>query len=192
MLLDVENLLNTLNNKLEFCFTKSRNHKFNKDLRNKESLQLSSTRRFIPLAINQCGRKGPYFEAILREHASLMIKRSSGCCLLHGPFFVPPTIALAKVLSTWGARLTWAAQRKHAAQIIKALKIHKATNAFLSSIIGHGYNRPRGQGYNQAYNRERVLVEVHHGRWDGSRDEGWAGSLDTNQTCGLRKRGLES
>ncbi len=42
------------------------NNKFSKDLRNKEPLQLSHTQRFIPLAMNQCGRRGPHFDAALR------------------------------------------------------------------------------------------------------------------------------
>ncbi len=54
--------------------------------------------------------------AILREMASLLIKHLAGCRLLQGPFALPPTVALAtKVLSSWGARLTWTAQREHAA-----------------------------------------------------------------------------
>jgi hypothetical protein len=111
-------------------------NKFNTDLRNHELLQLSATQRFIPLALNQFGRKGPHFEAILCEHASLLMKRASGCRLLQGPFAVPPTVALAKVLSTWGARLAWAAQREHNAQIIKAVVNHMSATVFISSTIG--------------------------------------------------------
>ena len=58
------------------------NTKFNKDLRSVDPLQLSSTQRYIPLAMNQFGLRGPHFEAMLLEHASLLIKRSSGCSLL--------------------------------------------------------------------------------------------------------------
>jgi hypothetical protein len=95
--------------------------------------------------MNQCNRRGPHFEAILREHASLMIKRPSGCGLLHGSFAVPPTLAMAKVLSTWGARLTRAAQREHAAQIIRFVEKHKVAATFISSSlpIVHG---PTGPG----------------------------------------------
>jgi hypothetical protein len=104
-------------------------------MRNPEPLQHSATQRFIPLALNQCGRRGPYFEAILREHASLVIKRPSGCRPLHDHFAVPRTVALAKVLSTWGTRLTWAAQREHAIRIIRAVETHKTTIAFISSSV---------------------------------------------------------
>jgi len=89
------------------------NKEFTSDLRNVEPLQLYATQRFIPLVQNQCGKRGPHFEATLREFASLLIKRSSGCCLLQGLFAIPPKVALAKVLSCWaGSRLTWTAQRE--------------------------------------------------------------------------------
>ncbi len=58
------------------------NYKFNKDLRNVDLIQASSTQRLIPLAMNQCGRRGPHFEAILLDYASLLINRSIGRSLL--------------------------------------------------------------------------------------------------------------
>jgi len=124
----------------DFALRNTENKKFSKDMLNPEPLQLSATQRFIPLALNQCGRRGPHFDAILREHASLMIRRPSGCRLLQGPFAVPPTVALAKVLSAWGARLTWATQREHAAQVIRSVETHKAAAAFISSSVStvHG------------------------------------------------------
>ena len=42
-------------------------------------------------------------------------------------------MALTKVLSSWGARLTWTAQREHAAEIVKAVENHKGANVFMSS-----------------------------------------------------------
>jgi hypothetical protein len=77
----------------DFALRTTKNKKFSKNLRTPEPLQHSATQRFIPLALNQCGRRGPHFEAILREHASLMIKRPSGCRLLQGPLAIPPTVA---------------------------------------------------------------------------------------------------
>jgi len=32
--------------------------------------------------MNKCGKRGPHFQALLLEFASLLIKRSSGCRLL--------------------------------------------------------------------------------------------------------------
>ena len=81
----------------DYALRQAENNKFDKDLRNIEPLQFSATKRFIPLAMNQLGRRGSHFEAAIREHASLMIKRPSGCRLLQGPLVVPPTMALAKV-----------------------------------------------------------------------------------------------
>ncbi len=77
---------------------KGENTKFAKDLRNAESLQTSDTQRFIPLVMNQCGRRGSHFQSLLLDVASLLVKRSSGCCLLQDPFADPPFVALSKVL----------------------------------------------------------------------------------------------
>jgi hypothetical protein len=122
----------------DFALHHAERHKFNKDHRNREPLKLLATQRFIPLALNQSGRRGPYFEAILREQASLLIKRASGCRLFQGSLAIPPTIALAKVLFSWGARLIWTAQREHDAQIIKAAVNHKLAESFISSTMGIG------------------------------------------------------
>ena len=62
-----------------------------------------------------------------------MIRCPARCRLLQGPFALPPTVALAKVLSSWGARLSWTAQREHAAQIVTAIEDHKGASVFLSS-----------------------------------------------------------
>jgi hypothetical protein len=88
------------------------------------------------MAMNQRGRRGPHFEAILREHASLMIKRPPRCRLhtsgsLRGP---PYCGIIGEFLSAWGARLTWNAQRKHATQILRVVETHKATTTFISSV----------------------------------------------------------
>jgi hypothetical protein len=116
----------------DFALRQAEGNKFRKDLRSREPLHLSATQRFIPLAMNQCGRRGPHFDAVLREMASLLIKRPARCRLLHGPFALPSTVALAKVLSSWGARLTWTAQREHAAQIVKVVEAHKGASVFMS------------------------------------------------------------
>ena len=122
----------------DYTLRLAENTKFNNDLRSVTPLQLSSTQRFIPLVLNQCGRRGPHFEAMLLEHASLLIKRSSGCSLLQGPFAVPPSVTLSKVLSSWGNRITWTAQRELAAQVIRGSEAHKSFAAFLSSAAVRG------------------------------------------------------
>jgi hypothetical protein len=121
----------------DYALGKAENIKFTKDLRNVEPIQLSATMRFIPLAMNQFGKRGPHFDALLREMASVLIKRPAGCGLLQGPFAIPPTVALGRILASWGARLTWAAQREHAAQIVRAVETHKTADAFCASTIAH-------------------------------------------------------
>ena len=110
--------------------------------------------------------------------ASILIKRSSGCRLLQCHFAVPPpTVALAKVLSTWGPRLTWASQREHAAQIIKAVESHKYVEAFISSATRHRTALP-GLGDNQL------------GYADSSLDDNMVGGLDAAETDGFIGQGL--
>jgi hypothetical protein len=75
---------------------------------------------------------------MLLEHASLLIKRSSGCSLLQGPFVVPPSVALSKVLSSRGNKITWSAQRELVAQVIRGSEAHKSFEAFLSSTTVRG------------------------------------------------------
>ncbi len=60
----------------DYALRKAENTKFTKDLRNVDPIQLLGTQRLIPLTMNRCGRRGPHFEAMLREFASLLIKRS--------------------------------------------------------------------------------------------------------------------
>ena len=90
------------------------------------------------LVIYKCGKRGPHFRALLLEFASLLIKRSSGCRLLQGPFAVPPSVALSKVLNCWGARLTWAAQKEHAAQGIRGMESRESAASFISFAAGRG------------------------------------------------------
>ena len=126
----------------DFILRQAENNKFTKYLRNSEPLHYSATQRFIPLVMNQCSCRGPHFEAILREHASFMINRPSGCRLLQGPLAIPPTIALAKVLAVWGARLTLTAQREYATRKIRAVKTHKAAVDFVSFNAALGREGP--------------------------------------------------
>ncbi len=66
---------------------------------------------------------------------------------------VPPTVALSKVMSSWGARHTWAAQREHVAQIVRTVEGCKSVvvTVCISSVQGRGVGstvpdgRARGQ-----------------------------------------------
>jgi hypothetical protein len=73
---------------------------------------------------------------MLLEFASLLIKCSSGCCLLQGPFALPPTVALAKVLSCRETQLTWTAHRRHVAHVIRAVETHKSAATFMFYVHG--------------------------------------------------------
>jgi len=143
----------------DYALKQAEYNKFTKDLRNSEPLPHSNTQRFIPLAMNQCGRRGPHFEAILREHASILVKHPYGCRLLQGPFAVPPTVVLAKVLSAWGARLTWTAQREYAAQIIRAVETHKAASYFLVFSVA-----PRVSGLGVVFGQGLPRANISGGR----------------------------
>ena len=56
--------------------------------------QTSATRRFVPFALNQFGRRGPHANALLLEFASSLVLRSGGCHLTRGPFAMTESQAL--------------------------------------------------------------------------------------------------
>ena len=95
--------------------------KFRADARSTSPIQSSATRRLIPLALNHMGLRGGHFQALLKEYATILVTKPGGCSLLHGPFALSLDGALHKILNTWGSRLTWTAQREHAAQIVGAM-----------------------------------------------------------------------
>jgi len=102
--------------------------KFRKDLNSAKPISSSSTMRFVPLAINHFGVRGPHFQAVLKEFATIIVTRPEGCSLLQGPFALTHSGALHKILRCWGSRLTWTTRREHASQIIRV---------FMRSIILH-------------------------------------------------------
>jgi len=104
---------------------------FGKDSRSVDPIQLSPTMRFIPLAINHLGLRGSHFNATPREFATQLVMRPNGCSIMSGPFDVSLNGALRKLLFTWGARLTWTAQRQHAAQILNGMESFFANASFL-------------------------------------------------------------
>ena len=59
---------------------------FRADARSSCPKRSSSTRCLIPLALNHLGLRGGYFSAILKEYATILVTRPSGCSLLQGPF----------------------------------------------------------------------------------------------------------
>jgi hypothetical protein len=108
--------------------------KFKANTRSTSPIQSSATRRLIPLALNHMGLRGGHFQAMLREFAIILVTRPGGCSLLQGPFALSLNGALHKILNTWGSRLTWTAQREHAAQIVSAMDSFFASAHFLSVL----------------------------------------------------------
>ena len=96
--------------------------------------------RFIPLALNHLGLRGTYFEAVLKEFASILVTKPDGCSLLRGPFALTHTGALKKIMRTWGARITWTAQREHEGKILRGLQAFHDGVAFSRGWAGLGGN----------------------------------------------------
>ncbi len=112
--------------------------KFRKDSISLNPISLSSTMRFIPLAINHFGLRGPHFQAMLKEFASIVVTKPEGCSLLRGPFALTHSGALHKILRFWGSCLTWTAQREHARQIVRGLQAFHDSTSFARNWGGMG------------------------------------------------------
>ena len=87
--------------------------------------------RFDPLVLNHLGLRGPHFQAVLKEFATILVTKPEGCVLLKGPFALTHTGALHKILRIWGSRLTWIAQREHANQLVRAMHAFYDSSAFV-------------------------------------------------------------
>ena len=81
-------------------------------MKSSHPLQTTSTQTFIPLAVNHCGRRGPHFNAILNQFASLVVSRPRGCRLPREPSAQTSTSAMGTILTRWGARITWVVQQR--------------------------------------------------------------------------------
>ncbi len=108
--------------------------KFRADARSTCPIQSSATRRLIPLALDHMGLRGAHFHAMLKEYATILVTRPGGCSLLQDPFALSLNGALHKILNTRGSRLTWTAQREHAAQFVSAMDSFYASSHFLSVL----------------------------------------------------------
>ena len=83
--------------------------------------------------MNHFGLRGGHFNAALKEFASLLVLRPSGCPLMKGPFALSMNGALRKILETWGSKLTWIVQRQHAAQLISGMDAFHSSASFMGS-----------------------------------------------------------
>ncbi len=118
----------------DFVITDAENKKFRADANSVGHIEQSATKRLVPMAMNHLGLRGAHFESVLKEFATSLVSRPAGCCLLQGPFALSINGALRKIIHTWGSRLTWTAQREHAAQIIGGTESFYACAAFMSSF----------------------------------------------------------
>ena len=118
----------------DYAIRKVENEKYRKDARFVGPIQNSSTKRFVPLAMNHLGLRGGHFNAALDEFATTLVTKPSGCPLMKGPFALSMKGALRKIMNTWGARLTWIAQRQQVAQTLHSMEFFFSCASFLSSI----------------------------------------------------------
>ena len=96
--------------------------KFTDDNNSSLPIQDDPTKRFLPLAANQFGRRrGWHYQALLEELAEFSVTRPTGCRLLTGTFAFSETGAVQHVLRKWGSRLTWNIERAHAINTCKAM-----------------------------------------------------------------------
>ena len=128
----------------DYAIRKVETVKFKADARSSGPIQSSSTRRLVPLALNHLGLRGGHFQAVLKEFATILVTRPGGCALLQVPFALSINGALLKILNTWGSRLTWTAQREHAAQIVSSMGVFYA-NA-IAPVLGQGAGWGGGAG----------------------------------------------
>ena len=118
--------------------------KFGKDRRSANPIASSYTMRFVLLALNHMKLRGPHFQAMLKEFASILVTKPEGCFLLRGPFALTHSGALKKILGTWGARITWTTQREHVGQILRGLHAFHDSVAFSRGWVGLGGNGDGG------------------------------------------------
>jgi hypothetical protein len=76
-------------------------------MRSFNTISSSYTMRYISLALNNTGLRGPHFQATLKEFATIMVTTPEGCSLLRGSFALTHTGAIHKIMRSWGKRLTW-------------------------------------------------------------------------------------
>jgi hypothetical protein len=124
--------LSPINKSSDIVLKAAEKSKFRKDLNSSKPISSSSTMRlFVPLALNHFELRGPHFQAVLKEFATIMVTKPEGCSLLRGSFALTHSGALHKILRYWGSRLTWTALREHAGQIVRGLQAFYDSAAFV-------------------------------------------------------------
>ena len=67
----------------DYVFKVAEVAKFGKDMRSCSSIASSSRMQIIPLALSHLGLRGPHFQAVLKELATILATKPEGCSLLH-------------------------------------------------------------------------------------------------------------
>jgi hypothetical protein len=129
----------------DYAIRKVESAKFMANARSTGPIQSSSTRRLVTLALNHLGLRGSHFNAVLKEFATILVTRPGGCALLQGPFALSISGAFLKILKTWGSRLTWTAQREHAAQTVASMDTFYAST-LPPVVLGQGAGWDGGVG----------------------------------------------
>ncbi len=63
----------------DFVLKGAERAKFVKDRRSANPIASSSTIRFVPLALNRMGLRGPHFEAVLKKFSSILVSKPEEC-----------------------------------------------------------------------------------------------------------------
>ena len=124
----------------DFVLKAAEKAKFVKDRKSVNPISSSRTMRFVPLALNHFGMRGPHFQAVLKEFATILVlTKPVGCSLLQGPFSLTHTRALHTILRTRGSRLTWTTQREHASQLVRDMQPFYERVGFVISLGDRGH-----------------------------------------------------
>ena len=84
-------LSSSCNNSSDFVLKAAERAKFGKDKKSVNPISSSSTMRFVPLALSHLGLRGPHFQAVLKEFATILVTKPKGCVLLQArPFCFNP------------------------------------------------------------------------------------------------------
>jgi hypothetical protein len=124
--------LSASNKSFDFFLKAGESTKFAKDKRSCNPISSSLTMRFISLAMNHLGLRGPHFQATFKEIAIIVVTNPENCSLVRGPSALTHIGALHKIMRSWGTRLTWTVQREHASQIIKGMQTFYDSVAFMT------------------------------------------------------------
>ena len=70
------------NNSSDYVLKAAERAKFEKGKKFANPISSSSTMRFVPMALNHVGMRGPHFQALLKELATIIVTKPEGCFLL--------------------------------------------------------------------------------------------------------------